>query len=91
MHAAIYEARPEVGAVFHGHHDRMLREGEKLGLPVTGKEQPYGTPEFVREILQILGRKKFLLIRNHGFVSLGATMEEAGLNAETVLSRLLAP
>lgn len=89
MHAAIYAARPEVGAVFHGHHDKMLRQGEKLGLAVTEHEQPYGTPEFVQEILKILGKNKFFLMRNHGFVALGKDMEEAGRNTEAVLSRVL--
>ena len=89
MHAAIYLARPEVSAVFHGHHDKILRQGKRLGLPVTGCEQPYGTPEIVQEILQILGQHHFFLIRNHGFVSLGRSMDEAGQHAEAVLTKLL--
>ncbi len=89
MHAAIYETRPEVGAVFHGHHDKILSQGERLGLPVTAHEQPYGTAEIVREILQILGPNHFFLIRSHGFVSLGKSMDEAGQHTEAVLTKLL--
>jgi len=89
MHAAIYEARPDVGAVFHGHHDRMLAEGGRLGLATTEREQPYGTPEIVREVLAALGQNQFLLIRNHGFVAIGANMEQAGRRTEAVLARLL--
>ena len=91
MHAAIYEARPEIAAVFHGHHDKILRRGRRLGLPITEREQPYGTPEIVREILQILGQNNFFLIRSHGFVSLGKSMDEAGRTTEAVLASLLSP
>jgi ribulose-5-phosphate 4-epimerase/fuculose-1-phosphate aldolase len=89
MHAAIYAARPDAGAVFHGHHERMLAEGERLGLAITEREQPYGTPEIVREVLRTLGKNNFLLIRNHGFASIGANMTQAGRQTEAVLARLL--
>jgi len=46
MHAGIYAARPEVNAVFHGHSEKLLSEAERLGLPVTAREQPYGTPSW---------------------------------------------
>ena len=88
MHAGIYAARPEVHAVFHGHSVKLLATAEQLGLPVTEREQPYGTPELVAEILQVLDGHKLVIMRNHGFVSLGGTMEEAGRNGEEVLKRL---
>ena len=88
MHAGIYAARPEVDAVFHGHSEKLLAEAERLGLPVTAREQPYGTPELVAEILQVLDGHKIVIMRHHGFVSLGGTMEEAGRVAEDVLKKL---
>ena len=88
MHAGIYEARPGVNAVFHGHHDRLLAEAERLGLRVTAREQPYGTPELVAEIMGALDGHNFVIMRNHGFVSFGKTMDEAGRIAEDVLRRL---
>ncbi len=88
MHAGIYAARPEVDAVFHGHSEKLLAEAERLGLPVTEREQPYGTPELVAEILCVLDGHKLVILRQHGFVSLGGTMEEAGRNAEEMLKRL---
>jgi ribulose-5-phosphate 4-epimerase/fuculose-1-phosphate aldolase len=88
MHAGIYAARPEVNAVFHGHSDKLLTEAERLGLPVTMQEQPYGTPELVAEILRMLDGHKLVIMRQHGFVSLGGTMEEAGRHAEEILKRL---
>lgn len=88
MHAGIYVARPEVDAVFHGHSEKLLAAAERLGLPVTAREQPYGTAELVAEILQVLDGHKLVIMREHGFVSLGGTMEEAGLVAEDVLKKL---
>jgi len=88
MHAGIYASRPEVGAVFHGHSEKLLSEAERLGLPVTAREQPYGTPELVAEILRVLSGHKLVIMRQHGFVSLGGTMEEAGRTAEEILKRL---
>jgi ribulose-5-phosphate 4-epimerase/fuculose-1-phosphate aldolase len=88
MHAGIYAARTEVGAVFHGHSDAVLAAAERLRIPVTEREVPYGTPEMVAEVLKILRRHEFLIMRNHGFVSLGQTMDEAGKRLEGVLEKL---
>lgn len=88
MHAAIYEARPDVNAVFHGHSQRLLERASTLRLPVTEKEQPYGTPELAAEILKILEWQKILVMRNHGFVAVGRTMAEAGRWVEHILGRL---
>ena len=88
MHAGIYAVRPGINAVFHGHHQRLLAEAERLGLPITASEQPYGTPELVAEILKALDGHRFVVMRNHGFVSFGATLEEAGRVAEEILRRM---
>jgi ribulose-5-phosphate 4-epimerase/fuculose-1-phosphate aldolase len=88
MHAAIYAARPEVNAVFHGHSERLLHRASTLQLPVTEKEQPYGTPELAAEILRILEWQKIFVMRNHGFVTVGRTMAEAGRWVEHILNRL---
>jgi ribulose-5-phosphate 4-epimerase/fuculose-1-phosphate aldolase len=90
MHAAVYGARPEIQAVFHGHQDRLVEEAEQMNLPVTAQEQPYGTPEMANEILKILGKNLFFVMRNHGFVALGESMHETGLKTEEVLARFLA-
>jgi L-fuculose-phosphate aldolase len=88
MHAAVYAARPEINAVFHAHSDGLLAAAERLGLAVTEREQPYGTPELAAEIVKILNRHYFFIIRNHGFVALGKTIGEAGWRMEKMLARL---
>ncbi|MFC1583557.1 class II aldolase/adducin family protein [Candidatus Neomarinimicrobiota bacterium] len=78
LHHAIYAARPQVHAVFHGHDELVLRYWQNMHLPVTEKEQPYGTLELVDEMMQTLGNHSYIVIRNHGFIALGTDMDRAG-------------
>ena len=78
MHHLIYKASKNVNAVFHGHDDTIISHAEKLSLPVTEKEYESGTVELAEEVLKVLGDNKLIVLRNHGFVSLGETMKEAG-------------
>jgi len=81
LHFAIYRARKDVQAVFHGHSREILKCVNKLNLPETREKAPYGSIELVRSVMEVLGDANFVLIRKHGFVSLGATMKEAGERA----------
>lgn len=78
VHYAIYRERPDVGAVFHGHSPEILASANALGVPETEREMPYGTLGLVEEVLKVLNRENFLIMKNHGFLSLGETMQEAG-------------
>ncbi len=89
MHLAIYDRRPDVNAILHGHSDSILKAGEKLGIPMTEKEKPYGTVALVKEIFKILEKHKFILLKNHGFLSLGRTIDEAGSIALLVYKKVL--
>jgi ribulose-5-phosphate 4-epimerase/fuculose-1-phosphate aldolase len=81
FHHAIYRTRKDVQAVFHGHSREILKCVDKLNLPETREKAPYGSLELVRSIMEVLGNSNFVLIRKHGFISLGATMKEAGERA----------
>lgn len=78
LHYEIYRARPEINAIFHGHCPLILEKGESQEIPFTKEEQPYGTTQLVKSVLDILANNNFIVMRNHGFLSLGTTMEEAG-------------
>jgi len=78
MHHLIYNKREDVNAVFHGHDELVLEKSETLGLPITMKELPYGTLELAKEVERCLDKNNYIVIRNHGFVSLGRSMKEAG-------------
>jgi ribulose-5-phosphate 4-epimerase/fuculose-1-phosphate aldolase len=88
MHATIYQARNEVMAVFHGHSDKLLAAAPRLHIPVTEREQPYGTPQLSEEISKMLAWHNLFIMRDHGFVSLGRTMNEAARWIEQALTRL---
>ncbi|MCD6403136.1 MAG: class II aldolase/adducin family protein [Candidatus Aenigmarchaeota archaeon] len=79
MHYVIYQKRKDINAVFHGHDAIVLEKAEKLNLPIT-KEVSYGTVELVREVEKFL-ENDYIVLKNHGFVSLGNTMEKAGILA----------
>jgi ribulose-5-phosphate 4-epimerase/fuculose-1-phosphate aldolase len=87
MHFLIYKTRKEVNAVFHGHNDAIIMNAEKLGFPVTEREYEPGTIELAKEVLKVLGDKNLIVLKNHGFVSLGRTMKEAGELALATLKR----
>jgi len=87
MHHLIYKACGNVNAVFHGHNDTIITHAEELRLPVTEKEYESGTLELAKEVLKVLGDHKLIVLRNHGFVSLGNTMNEAGELALATLNQ----
>ena len=87
MHHLIYKACNNVNAVFHGHNDTIIAHAEEWGLPVTEKEYESGTVELAREVLKVLDDNKLIVLRNHGFVSLGNTMKEAGELALATLNQ----
>lgn len=78
VHYVIYRERPDVGAVFHGHSPEILASANALGMPETEREMPYGTLDLVKEVLKVLNKENFLVMKNHGFLSLGKTMQEVG-------------
>ena len=81
LHSAIYAARPHVNAIFHGHDDAVLKAAKKMNVPATEKEAAYGTAGLAHNALRLLSRhpwSNYFVLKNHGFVSLGATMQEAG-------------
>lgn len=87
MHFLIYKAHEEVNAIFHGHNEAIIRNAENLKLPVTEKEHEAGSIELANEVLRALGDKNLIVIKNHGFISLGKTMKEAGKQALAALRR----
>jgi ribulose-5-phosphate 4-epimerase/fuculose-1-phosphate aldolase len=78
LHHSIYNARPYVQAIFHGHAKEFLSNATNLNCPETATVEPYGSIELVNSVLAILGYQNFFIIKNHGFVSVGNSMKETG-------------
>ncbi len=87
MHHLIYKTCEDINAVFHGHNNVIVKNADELKLPVTEKEYQSGTIELAKEVLKVLGDNKVIVLKNHGFVSLGTTMKEAGELAVATLNR----
>ncbi|HNQ01313.1 MAG TPA: class II aldolase/adducin family protein [Syntrophales bacterium] len=80
LHFAVYRARRDVQAVFHGHSREILRCAP-ADIPETLETQPYGSLELARGVIDVLGNADFVILKRHGFISLGRSMEEAGKRA----------
>ena len=78
LHNEIYRRRKDVNAVFHGHSEDFLKYGDKLSLTTTEKEQAAGTIELMQEVVKVLDKNNFVIIRNHGFLSFGDSISSAG-------------
>ncbi len=89
LHFAIYNRRKDVNAVFHGHSGDILSRAGNLMVPETKQKAPHGSMELVQSVLEILDDKFFLVMKDHGFVSLGKTMKEAGELALHMRTRCL--
>ncbi len=88
MHYAIYQARPDVNAVFHGHNQWLLDHAFLNGTEITENECEYGTEALIKSIFPLVERNDFFIIRNHGFVSLGKSMKEAGSKPINEINKL---
>ncbi|MBU0732222.1 class II aldolase/adducin family protein [Patescibacteria group bacterium] len=72
LHLKIYQKIGKINAVFHGHTLDIPN------VPVTDKEYPYGTLELADSVADLAEKTNFLIAKNHGFFSLGRTMDDAG-------------
>ena len=96
IHAAIYEARPDVDSVVHTH--QPLATAFSIGgtpiLPIYNQAAPFApeTPIFPSprliytvqdgiEVSQALGDRMALLLKGHGIVLVGEGVEQAAVNA----------
>ena len=88
LHAALYRARPDVEAVFHGHAEALVGRGAAAGFAATPHEVPYGTPALARLAAEAAVNAEVVILAGHGFVALGTSMDEAGARAEEALARV---
>jgi ribulose-5-phosphate 4-epimerase/fuculose-1-phosphate aldolase len=88
MHFEIYRRRPDVGAIFHGHDTEITAHAALLAVPETPEFRPPGTPELLAQVMTILDDVPFLVMKNHGFLSFGRSMEEAGSQALEIKRKL---
>ncbi len=81
LHSGIYEALPEINVIFHTHANDVLKVADKIGIPSTDLEQPAGSEKLSEEAVNFLKLNmsvRYFVLKNHGVITLGATMSEAG-------------
>jgi ribulose-5-phosphate 4-epimerase/fuculose-1-phosphate aldolase len=89
LHFAIYNRRKDVNAIFHGHSEEILAHPDKLNIPETKQKAPHGSIELIQSVLEIVDDEFFLVMKDHGFISIGKTMKEAGELALRMRERCL--
>ncbi len=87
LHYLIYQKRKDINAIFHGHCPQILLNAKEFDLPVTANERPYGTIELADEVMSALDDHQFVIMKNHGFLSFGKDMNEAGERALVILKK----
>lgn len=83
IHWHLYQWRSDVQSVLHAHDAVVLRCAQTLGLPQTAQGADAGSLRIV-EFIRPLVHHPYFLIRGHGFVSVGQTIEEAGEKAVSI-------
>jgi ribulose-5-phosphate 4-epimerase/fuculose-1-phosphate aldolase len=89
-HAALYDASPAIGAVFHVHAPALWARRGTPELPATAPGVDYGTPEMAAEVARLalhLGDSGLLAMSGHddGLVAWGPT---AGATGRRLLAAL---
>jgi len=96
MHAAVYEAKPEVAAIIHTHspyatafavNNKCIPTILIEMVPFLGGDVPLakfalpGTREVGDEAVKVLTDRTGCLLANHGVLTIGATLEQAHIRA----------
>lgn len=89
LHDAIYKRRPEVMAILHGHCEAITKNASKIGIVTTNEFVESGTTKIVDSVIEVLDQNNFIEIKDHGFLSLGNTIEEAGKLAMEMMKKAL--
>lgn len=66
--------------------EKLINNGIKISF--TKKEEEFGTLNLVKAVLEVLNDKNFIIMKNHGFISLGKDMKDAGERSIKLLKLL---
>jgi len=84
-HGYVYNINNEIRVILHVHSPAIWRCASMLGIPVTDKGVPYGTPEMAREVERLFRQTDLMELRifamgghEDGVIAFGSTADEAG-------------
>ena len=87
LHSGIYEAYPEINAIFFLISKNALEAAGKIGIPSIDTAQAKGSQEQVQEVVNLVKINKCigpLILKNSGVLIPGKTMAEAGKLTEEI-------
>jgi L-fuculose-phosphate aldolase len=88
LHWLVYQKRDDIKAIFHAHAKAFLDYYYLLNLTITKLYAPYGSLELGKEVCAVLNKKDFIIMKDHGFLSLGKTIDQAGKRAVELYEKL---
>ncbi|MFH0874378.1 MAG: class II aldolase/adducin family protein [archaeon] len=80
LHYLVYTERQDIIAVFHGHGDIFLKN--EHNFVSTEREFPYGSVELAKVASVAVKKSDFIILKNHGFLCVGKSIEKCGSVAE---------
>lgn len=76
LHHMIYEARADARCVIHAHDPVATATPSARFVPESAREEPYGTVALARIAIETFRRdRRVILLRNHGYVATGGSLE----------------
>ena len=84
MHLEVYRLRPDMQTAFHGHDQQALAKAAALRIPVTAHSAATQTLDVVVDVKRLVGSTDYLLLRDHGFLALGTSPDDAGELVRTI-------
>ena len=87
VHLRVYDTRPDVRAVLHGHDASTLTKAAELDLPVTTHSAAVPSMALIDDVCQLIRQQDYLLLRDHGFLAVGRSIDEAGELVRRLCSR----
>ncbi len=90
LHFQIYKNLKQVNAILHGHSNLLLEKARELNIPTTEHFYEYGTPELAESALKMaMEGYSFFILKKHGFVATGASLQAAGKESLEQYRRLI--
>ena len=91
LHSVIYEAFPEINAIFFLTSHNIIEAAQKFGVLSADTNRPAGSQELAQEVVNLFKSNNYkgpLIIKNRGVITLGKTMSEAAQLTEEIQQKL---
>ncbi|MFA4942912.1 MAG: class II aldolase/adducin family protein [Patescibacteria group bacterium] len=77
LHYFVYQARPDIGCIFHAHDFLVLESKQKIKEVICLKPYSYGTIESARAVSKVAKKHDYIIQANHGVIALGKNVKSS--------------